>query len=104
MFFLNNSDRVGMAEAFDVLVKTKKGQRRENVGHAYEIALRLGDESRLQEARETMVSLSPEGAIRNFVDREGNDEKGLDYALGVIASSQGVDQKTLREVVEKYQR
>ena len=104
MTFLDNSDKKGMAEAYDTLIRTDKGKRTDNLRHAYEIALNLGDENKTQRAREEIVAISPEWAIHNFTSQtRGNDERGLDYVLGVVASEHGVEQEELKRFVEKYQ-
>lgn len=102
--FLERSDKRGIAEAYDTLMQTNKGKRTENIRHAYEIALDLDDEEMVQRAREEIVAISPEWAIRNFTSQtRGNDEKGLDYVLGVVAIQHGVERVELRRLFRKFQ-
>jgi len=104
MHFLDSSDTKGMIEAYTTLMETDKGKRRNNLSEAYEIALNLGDEDRTQRVREEIVAISPESAICDFTNKtRGNDEKGLDYVVRVVASEHGVDSGELRRFVEKYQ-
>jgi len=102
MSFLDSSDTKGMVEAYDTLMKTRKGERKDNLGHAYGLALNLGDEDRIQRTREAMVTISPNWAIRSFKNQTGggDDSRGLDYVLGIIASEYNVDQKELRRLVD----
>jgi len=104
MAFLDDSDTVGLTMAYDALMQSEKPERTDNLSYAYKIALKLGDEERTQRAREAMVTISPEWALRNFTNRtRGTDEKGVDYALGVVAREHGVEQGALRPLVDKYQ-
>ncbi len=104
MTALDRSDKKGMAEAYDTLMSTDKGRRTDNLRQAYEIALDLRNEERIQRAREEIVAISPEWAIRNFTSQtRGNDERGLDYVLGVVSSQHGIEQGELKRLVQKYQ-
>jgi len=104
MNFLEKSDARGFAEAYDTLMQTDKGVRTDNLRLAYEIALDLRDEERVQRAREEIVATNIEWAIHKFTSGiRGNDDKGLDYVLGIVASQHRVEQRELKRLVEKYQ-
>ena len=102
MSFLDKSDTKGMDEAYDALMKTRKGERSNNVRGAYDIALELEDEDRAQRAREAMMKINPEWAVNIFTSIHRSDIKGLDYALGVVASEHGVGKEELMNIVKKY--
>ena len=102
MSFLDKSDTKGMDEAYDALMKTRKGERSNNVRGAYDIALELEDEDRAQRAREAMMKINPEWAVNIFTSIHRSDVKGLDYALGVVASEHGVGKEELMNIVKKY--
>jgi hypothetical protein len=102
MFFLDNSDSVGRSEAYDALMQDDKGSPFTNSCRAYGLALDLGDEDRIQRARERIVSADSTRAVYFFRNERRDDKKGLDYALGVVSSEHGVDSELLNLYVCKY--
>ena len=104
-WFLNNSDLVGKVQVYDLLMQQRKDSGR--VKKAYELALDLKDEERIQRAREAMVSFNHRWALQTFsgggIEGKDIDEQGIDYVVGVVASEYGIEQETLRDFVNKYQ-
>jgi len=105
--FLDGSDLVGKIQVYDILMGQEDGEGVDDLRKIHDLALDIGDEERTQRVREAMVGVSPTWALETFIgysSEEGvHDEKGVDYVLGVVADEHGVEQKTLRGLVDKYQ-
>ena len=104
VYLLDKSDTKGMEKAYDKLVSSKIGEKSHNLRGAYEIALQLGDEDRIQRTRKAMIALSPTWALRHFVRHRGNDEKGINYVLENVAGQNNLTVEELRGFFNKYNK
>lgn len=107
--FLDITDKQGMTQAYDAIMQHQASGKPnvKLIREAHELALRIGDEERMQRTREILFSISPSSALEVF--QRGNsirtrDEKGIEYVLSTVASQHGVPQSTLRDLVAKYRR
>lgn len=104
IYFLDKSDTEGIERAYDRLVSSKIGEKSHNLSRAYDLALELGDEDRIQRTRKAMTALSPTWALRHFVGYKKNDERGINYVLENVASQNNLTVEELRNVFNKYSK
>jgi len=102
--FLATNDHAGQVEAFEALMAQGTGKGN-HLDKAHELAFTMGDEARTQRAREAMFSVNPAWALGFFKGNSSRkrDERGIDYVVNAVASQQGVEPSTLRELAIKYQ-
>ena len=102
--FLATNDHAGQVEAFEALMAQGTGKGN-HLDKAHKLAFTMGDEARTQRVREAMFSVNPAWALGFFKGNSSRkrDERGIDYVINTVASQQGVEPSTLRELAMKYQ-
>ncbi|HLC72384.1 MAG TPA: hypothetical protein VJH37_02265 [Candidatus Nanoarchaeia archaeon] len=102
--YLASNDLAGQVEAYEALMAQGIGKGN-HLDKAHKLAFTMGDEARTQRVREAMFSVNPAWALSFFKGDSSRkrDERGIDYVVNAVASQQGVEPSTLRELAMKYQ-
>jgi hypothetical protein len=88
--WLNDEDEAGHTQLYHMLFERFPAD-------AYHLARNLGDKKLVRDARQMMVTLSPERALSSFINFD--DKKGFKLAEAAVLEKYSITQEALREYI-----